>query len=197
MNDVQHILASNEQQAQALADGLSSAAHRCSRCGLEKPRAEFYVDKTKPSGLRSYCKVCQKVCNNTPEYRAAKESQRKNSRKKDPRQYLLIAAKHRAKQLGIEFNLVLDDIYIPPFCPVFNTKLVVGDDYRNPDSPSLDRVNPDYGYTPWNIKVISFRANSIKRDASLKELESLLAFMKSYARVGEGYHKGTVVKVCI
>lgn len=33
----------------------------CSRCGVEKPRSEFYAKKTRKDGLRSECKECSKA----------------------------------------------------------------------------------------------------------------------------------------
>lgn len=33
----------------------------CSRCGVEKPRSEFYAKKTRKDGLRSECKCCSKA----------------------------------------------------------------------------------------------------------------------------------------
>jgi len=31
---------------------------RCPRCGQDKPLSDFYLDRSKASGLRSRCKVC-------------------------------------------------------------------------------------------------------------------------------------------
>lgn len=33
---------------------------KCSRCGQEKPFADFYAAKRNKDGLQSYCKECQK-----------------------------------------------------------------------------------------------------------------------------------------
>lgn len=46
------------------------------------------------------------------------------------------------------------------------------------DRPSLDRINPDRGYVPGNVQVISFRANTLKNNATREELAKVLAYMK-------------------
>jgi hypothetical protein len=44
--------------------------------------------------------------------------------------------------------------------------------------PSLDRVDNALGYTSANVRVICHRCNSLKRDASIEDLEMLLAYMR-------------------
>ena len=85
---------------------------------------------------------------------------------------MIMAARKRAKRLGLTFNLTPEDIVIPDNCPILGTpiKRNVGSGYW-PDNPSLDRIVPEDGYVPENIRVISNRANRIKNDATLEELE--------------------------
>lgn len=90
--------------------------------------------------------------------------------------------KSRAKQKGISFNIDKTDIIIPEFCPVLGIKLVPklgGKKGYYPDSPSLDRIKPSLGYIKDNIRVISARANLLKNDASIDELEKVLSDLKS------------------
>jgi len=96
---------------------------------------------------------------------------------------LLYHSKWRAKRDGLEFNLTSDDIVVPLACPLLGTPLVLhyyskftkGGD---PAAPSLDRIDPTKGYVKGNVAVISYRANSLKRDASLVELETLVANLR-------------------
>lgn len=37
-------------------------------------------------------------------------------------------------------------------------------------SPSVDRINPHLGYVPGNVQVISYKANSMKRNCTMEEL---------------------------
>jgi hypothetical protein len=46
-------------------------------------------------------------------------------------------------------------------------------------SPSLDRIDSNLGYIKGNIKVISFKANRIKSDAVITDVEKVLEYMKS------------------
>jgi hypothetical protein len=62
--------------------------------------------------------------------------------------------------------------------------LVSTNDKRDPRNPSLDQKEPGKGYTPENIWVISSRANWIKSDASLQELQILVENLKSYSQKG-------------
>ena len=53
------------------------------------------------------------------------------------------------------------------------------------NSPSVDRIDPKKGYTPDNIRVISWRANSLKSDASLKELQVLVEDLSRLSQAGK------------
>jgi hypothetical protein len=48
--------------------------------------------------------------------------------------------------------------------------LKTGDRKVNDSSPSLDRKDPSRGYTPDNVWVISFRANTIKSNRTWEQL---------------------------
>ncbi len=95
-------------------------------------------------------------------------------------------AKDRAKRLGLPFALTEDDIHIPGRCPVLG--IVLRDSRKrpidrraapNPNSPSLDRIVPSKGYVPGNVRVISHRANRLRGDGTLKEIERLYLYLMS------------------
>jgi len=92
---------------------------------------------------------------------------------------ILHAAKRRAKLQGMPFNLDLSDIIIPDVCPVLGIPLS-RDNKKRPanNSPSIDKFLPSLGYVKGNIQIISYRANWIKQDSSLVELEALVQWMK-------------------
>jgi len=101
------------------------------------------------------------------------------SKKADDRRYNMFHnAQHRAKIKGIPFSITIDDIIIPETCPLLGIPLVSTNDKRDPRNPSLDQKIPGKGYTPDNIWVMSSRANWIKSDASLQELELLVENLK-------------------
>ena len=74
---------------------------------------------------------------------------------------------------NIPFNIDPADIQIPEMCPLLGIRLQVSKRHHSPNSPSLDRIIPAKGYVKGNIHVISYRANDIKNDASLAELQTL------------------------
>lgn len=102
-------------------------------------------------------------------------------RKLNPEKELLKLAKHRAKSKGLPFNLEVQDILIPEFCPISGVKLESGvgkGRHRGDSIPSLDRFIPEKGYVKGNVWVISWRANHLKNNATLEELEQIVVAMK-------------------
>lgn len=97
-------------------------------------------------------------------------------RSKYPEAHLLTKAKNRAKELGIEFDLTIEDIVIPDRCPyldipIFNS---AGTGVSNPpNTASIDRINPDKGYTRDNVIVVSYLANAVKHNLHPIELVRL------------------------
>jgi hypothetical protein len=92
---------------------------------------------------------------------------------------MIIAARRRAKERGVAFDLDEADIFIPFECPVLGIPLLPSSNGKwSPGSPSLDRVKPELGYVKNNVRIISWRANQLKRDATLEELERIVEYMK-------------------
>jgi hypothetical protein len=94
-----------------------------------------------------------------------------------PEYCLWLKAKRRARDKEVPFNITLDDIVIPTHCPLLGIPLIL-DVKHNPNSPSVDEVVPGLGYVPGNFQIISWRANTIKNDATLEELQTLTANLK-------------------
>jgi len=101
---------------------------------------------------------------------------------RDPRKTMFRHAKNRARQGGYPFEITIDDINIPEFCPLLGVRLAANTGGVKPSSPSLDKINPELGYVPGNVWVISHRANKIKNDASLAELILLTENLKTRTR---------------
>lgn len=98
-------------------------------------------------------------------------------RKSNVRDELWRRAKKRAKDKGIEFSIDKDDIIVPIECPILGVLLIVNDGKNGNNSPSLDRIDSSKGYVKGNIQVISWRANSLKKDATLEELRKIVEHM--------------------
>ena len=81
--------------------------------------------------------------------------------------------------MGIEFSLTLDNIIIPTCCPVFGMLLKTLGGKREHNTLSLDRIDTTKGYIPGNVRVISWRANHLKSNLTLKEAKELVCYMES------------------
>jgi hypothetical protein len=92
--------------------------------------------------------------------------------KKNPVPTLVSAAKKRAKQSGIAFDISSADLTMPLVCPIFGVTLIpnIGGKRHSSCSPTIDRIDPTRGYVRGNVWIISHRANQIKNDATLEEL---------------------------
>ncbi len=93
---------------------------------------------------------------------------------------LLGRARRRAKLYGIEFSLTHEDIVVPKKCPVLGIALssVEGTRANRDSSPSLDRRDNSRGYVKGNVHVISWRANNLKSDGTVKELSAVVNYMR-------------------
>lgn len=99
---------------------------------------------------------------------------------------MLWQIKARAKRGNIPFNLEHSDIVIPPTCPILGIPLKINSGHSGENSPSVDRIIPEFGYIKGNIKVISNKANSIKSNASIQDLEKVLEYVKSFLQCPRG-----------
>jgi hypothetical protein len=112
--------------------------------------------------------------------KSAKERAKK--RRRNPEQWpssVIGNIKYRAKKQGLDFTITKKDLVVPEFCPVLGIKLEVGygKNYNRGCSPSVDRFDNNIGYTPENIRVISYRANRLKCDATVEELHHVIKYM--------------------
>lgn len=108
---------------------------------------------------------------------------RKKHKAKDPLSYVLGSIKKRAKDNNYEFNLTVEDLREKwtDICPVFNIKMYFHS-VRQDNSFSVDRIDSSRGYTKDNICIISCRANQLKSNGTIEELEKVLIYMKKYSK---------------
>ena len=77
-----------------------------------------------------------------------------------------------AVKSGIAFSLTMADLPpVPDCCPALGVPFQCGDGRPIPESLTLDRINPALGYVPGNVMWLSHRANAMKRDATLEQLQ--------------------------
>lgn len=170
---------------------MENSNRTCSKCGERKDVSAFYSRSDRAGAAHSSCKACQGKYH-AARYQLLKETTDKRtkqwradnpeaarrisvaSQEKHYKRRMLYLARVRAEKKGLPFSITEADILFPAICPVLGLTL----DYSlgskaglpKPNSPSLDRRVPQLGYVPGNIAVISYRANSIKNDATPGEL---------------------------
>jgi hypothetical protein len=88
----------------------------------------------------------------------------------NPERRMWQSAKERAIKSNLEFTINIDDIIIPTHCKILGILLFRGKGVPIANSPSLDRIVPELGYIKGNIQVISYKANTMKSDATRMEL---------------------------
>jgi hypothetical protein len=105
----------------------------------------------------------------------------KSRRTEKPEHVFITNVRNRAAKSGIAFDLTNDDCEpggclgsIPSICPVLGIPLVRGTGQCSPGLPSIDKIRPELGYVRGNVRWISFRANTLKSNATLRELELVL-----------------------
>lgn len=114
-----------------------------------------------------------------PEVKAHRRKLTDNWRVNNYAKAMWSGAKSRAGKENTAFNLEVEDIIIPPICPILGIELSIQTGSRRSSSPSIDRIINTKSYTKDNIHIISFRANRIKSDASLEELVALGEWAKN------------------
>lgn len=134
--------------------------HKCISCVREVSRV---------IANKSYKKNTEYLLDRSAKHRA-------KLKKDNPKRYtvkqMLGSASKRAKKKGIEFDLDIDFVLnlCVDVCPILNIELKYGGAKDLKASASLDRKDSSLGYTKDNVWVISSLSNTMKSDASFKEL---------------------------
>ena len=93
---------------------------------------------------------------------------------KNPESYLYQTAKSRAKKSGLDFNLDITDIQIPKECPILGIPLFIRQGSKelgkNPNNPSLDRIDSSKGYIEGNVQWVTYQANLNKHVMTMEQL---------------------------
>jgi hypothetical protein len=111
---------------------------------------------------------------------------KKNYLRDKPPKVFWLSRMLNAKKVDKQDRLdILETMEIPDYCPVLGLKL----NYdgvelgcsgwtRSDNSPSIDRIDSNKGYTKDNIQILSWRANRIKNDSTPEELRKLADYME-------------------
>lgn len=135
----------------------------CPNC---KQDSVFYA------GSSSWCKDCSKA------YFKNRHQEKYHDIHYRMRQ-LRSTIKQRARVKSLYFDLTTEDLIdlFPEdhMCPVLDVLMIFG---GGEYSPSLDRIDNSKGYTKDNCMFMCRRANTIKSDSTLDELEKVYRFFK-------------------
>ncbi len=158
---------------------------KCKRCKVDKPLngrgrcggceeyvKNYYKTHRKQEIARSQKNLAKKSREEQNEYKRGLNRQ-------NPLSIILQQAKRRAKLKSVPFDITIDDIEVPKVCPVLGLPLVVNQGHAKEDSMTLDRIVPELGYVKGNVAVISFKANTIKSNATVEELKKVIEWLQN------------------
>ena len=108
---------------------------------------------------------------------------------------MLDKAKRRAREKDLAFDLDLEFLcsIAPDFCPVFGFELLWAPGSKThagkpeDQSPSLDRIKAEGGYTKDNVAIVSNKVNQIKSNAKLRELYAVADWLHDKLKEIEKY----------
>lgn len=166
---------------------------RCTKCHETKSFEFFSKDKYRNNGYRIACKACAAA--SFTKYRASDAyalrqekatQQRTHQKQTDPvARWATMAignARKRAKQLGVPCTITKEWLVAaaPTHCPLLEVSLDYAATVSCAASASVDRKDSTGGYTPENCKIISFKANRIKSNATADEISLVAQNMRNY-----------------
>lgn len=157
---------------------------KCPFCKKILPLTEFSRNSKTRLGVCCYCRKCVKAKNKLygpDNYKRAKAKWMSTTYRervtKDPRKSMLQKCQGRARAIGRECNINVEDIVIPEYCPILGTKLeLFSSDHKR--RPSVDRVDNTKGYVKGNVRVISQAANSMKSWHTLETLRKMIDYIE-------------------
>jgi len=168
----------------------------CTRCNFEKNYDQFRYDKNKKNGKRSICRECD--CREQREYRKNnKEKVNYLNRLRNSREDVYMARKYQAiknpstRRKIYPVELSKQDFlnlweehkkkYNGPFCAISGVKMTTKtstNGVKNLTNISVDRLNPEIGYTKNNIIFITWEVNARKCNVTFKDCEKILELKK-------------------
>jgi hypothetical protein len=77
-------------------------------------------------------------------------------------------------------SITVNDLTFPSHCPILGIELDYFNEVIADNSPSIDRVDPDAGYTPGNVLIVSMKANRIKMNGTLDEIIKIADYIKKH-----------------
>ena len=166
---------------------LTDETRECPKCKVERPFRQFSTKVSKITKdnlhyLAAECNKCQykrkleRHGHSTAKYNKTQINKEKNT-VEGRASRLYSNAKNRARnsRKNIEFSLTRDrvlELIKPMKCNVTNVDLSLGD--RIPNSPSIDRIDSNLGYTNDNVQIVAQMYNFCKNNFTDEETINFL-----------------------
>jgi len=152
-----------------------SPVMECSVCGnLKLYPSQFYKKSSARGGFCKHCKDCHKETS---------KRNRKDRHSNDPFREKHYNLKSSANYQGVEYSL--DAEYLKSIwtgrCSIFGLDIHLKTGCRSdPYHAEVDKIIPKYGYVKGNVQWVSHRANRLKDNATIDELEKVLENMRKH-----------------
>jgi hypothetical protein len=158
---------------------------------FDRARMKKRRDAIKAAGGEAYAALLERERAARAAYRLKNPDKvRGDNRKNRTRPFkthLVKKARIRARKNGLDATITAADVEWPTRCPVLGIDLIYPERTGQqkdrgdlpPNYPSLDRLEPSKGYVPGNVFVISHRANMLKSNATLEEIEAVARYVRS------------------
>ena len=151
---------------------------QCLRCLKSKDLSEFHKTNNTKDKRQRICAECMRDHNEVQHLKKLERVTKLDKLPGSTAAYLLNMARKRARDKGLECTIQAKDIHVPEVCPILQLPMERHTGKVQNNNFSLDRLDSTKGYIPGNVRVISWRANYIKNNLSVEQLERLLAYMK-------------------
>jgi len=159
---------------------------KCKRCKKDKQLEDYYSRGDSKKHKRSICIICYNETSRqsyksreSEDYKKYHSDKSAKWRNNNIEKTMLSRARSRSKNLNLDFDLTIEDIKIPEICPILGIVLEKSYGIAADNSPSIDRIDCKKGYTKDNVVFISYKANRMKNNACLEEIEKLYLWLKT------------------
>lgn len=174
----------NRKLAESYSGFRESDPKLCVGCKTIKSDADFASDRFTKDGRKIYCRACvseqYSKWSQGPGYEKRQEkakAAKREFKEANPKmawcRQAKNAAQRRSVQKGWTNHLTVDWLYdnAPDVCPLLGIPLRYDRVVMGEDSPAVDRIDNDAPYVPENCWIISCKANRIKTNATVDEIE--------------------------
>lgn len=127
---------------------------------------------------------------NSEDRRKFQKARYERYKENNPFKHKCMRAKSRAQSLGVPFDLTPEylELLWTGVCPVLGLEIELTGDRVDELIAELDRFIPEKGYIKGNVQFLSRRANRMKGNFTISELEKLLQWMETNENQSNGSH---------